>query len=279
VSLSPSSSPLAFFAAEVKRLRGNTGTTQERLAEAINYASSTVAAIETCRLLPSEDLARGLDKVFGTDGHFGRLQELVEETSVLPWFRERVEVERQASEIREYESHMVPGLLQTERYMRAVVRAGRPVLSPDDIERAVALRLSRQEILAQEQRPPTSQMYEPRFWFIIDQSVLHRIVSTPEVMAEQRDHLAVVAQQPNITIQVMPYTQGVTCANGRAFTILVTRKFGTVVYLEDVLSARYAKGMDEVSRYVLMLDYLRAAALDEDASINLIKGSDGSDHV
>ncbi|HEY7433154.1 MAG TPA: helix-turn-helix transcriptional regulator [Streptosporangiaceae bacterium] len=279
MSISPSSSPLAFFAAEVKRVRGTAVMTQEQLAETINYAPSTVAAIETCRLLPSQEFADGLDKAFGTDGHFTRLQELVEETSVLPWFRERVEVERQAGEIREYESHMVPGLLQTERYMRAVVRAGRPALSPDDIERAVALRLSRQEILAQEQRPPTNQVYEPRFWFIIDQSVIHRIVGTPEVMAEQRDQLASMAQQPNITIQVMPYTQGVTCAYGRAFTVMVTRKFGTVVYLEDVRSARYAKGMDEVSRYVLMFDYLRAAALDEDASINLIKGSDSSDHV
>lgn len=272
MSLSPTSSPLAFFAAEVKRLRGNTGITQEQLAEAFNYAPSTVAAIETCRLLPSEDLAQGLDTVFGTDGHFERLQKLVEETSVLPWFRERVEVERQASEIREYESHMVPGLLQTESYMRAVVKAARPVLSSGDVERAVALRMSRQEILAHDHTPPVNHVHEPRFWFIVDESVLYRSVGGAETMREQRDHLVSKAQQPNITIQIMPYSQGATSAFGRAFTVLVTKKFGSVIYLEDVQSARYGKGVDEVSRYMLTFDHLRAAALDEEASAELIKG-------
>jgi hypothetical protein len=148
---------------------------------------------------------------------------------------------------------MVPGLLQTEGYIRAVVKAARPVLPADDIERAVALRMSRQEILAHEHAPPTNHVREPRFWFIIDESVLHRIVGSPQTMSEQRNHLVSVAQQPNVTI-------------------LVTKKFGSVVYLEDVQSARYGKGVDEVGRYVLIFDHLRAAALDEEASINLIKG-------
>jgi hypothetical protein len=80
-----------------------------------------------------------------------------------------------------------------------------------------------------------------------------------------------MAQQPNITIQVMPYTRGATCAFGRGFTIMLTKKFGSVVYLEDVLSARYGKGEDEVSCYALIFDHLRAAALDDEASIELFK--------
>ncbi len=160
----------------------------------------------------------------------------------------------------------------TQVAARAVVRAGRPILSHDDIERAVVLRMTRQEILTHEAGPPIDQIHEPRFWAIIDGSALHRVVGSPEIMREQREHLASMAQQSNITIQVMPYSQGATCAFGRAFTILVTKKFGSVVYLEDVSSARYARGDDEVSRYVLVFDHLRATALDEEASINLIKG-------
>lgn len=273
MSISPSSSPLAFFAGEVKRLRGIAGLTQEQLAEAMNYSPSTVAALETCRLLPSEDLARALDRVFETDGHIKRLQELVEDTSVLPWFRERVEVEREASEIREYESHLIPGLLQTEDYTRALAKAIRPAISPDDIERAVALRITRQETLAYEGGPPTNYMREPQFWFIIDESALHRVVGSADIMCAQREHLADKAQQPNITMQVMSYGRGATTAFGRSFTIMVTRKFGTVVYLEDVQSARYGKGADEVSRYKLTFNHLRAAALDEEESIKLIKGN------
>ncbi len=143
MSINPSANPLAFFAGEVKRLRAKIGMTQEQLGAAINYSPSTIAALETCRLLPSVDLARALDKVFGTDGHsdhsdhFERLQALVEETCVLPWFRERIEVEREAREICEYEPHMIPGLLQTEAYMRAVLKARRPILSPEQMKQAV----------------------------------------------------------------------------------------------------------------------------------------------
>jgi DNA-binding XRE family transcriptional regulator len=274
VSVDPFANPLAFFAGEVKRMRANAGMTQEQLADVAGYAASTIAAVETCRLLPSEDFALHIDKAFQTDGHFERLQKLVESTSVLPWFRERLEVERQASEIRTYEPHLIPGLLQTERYMRAVVKAGRPALSRDDIDRAIVLRITRQEILAHEHGPPIDHIYEPRFWAIIDESALRRMVGSPDVMKEQREHLVTMAQQPNVTIQVIPFSRGATCAFGRAFTVLVTKKFGSVVYLEDINSARYARGDDEVSRYVVVFDHLRASALDEEASIRLIKGDD-----
>ncbi len=85
-----SSSPLAFFAAEMKRLRGIAAMTQEALANAAGYAPATIAAVETCRLLPSQELAEQVDKALRTDGHFARLQSLVEQTSVLPWFRDLV---------------------------------------------------------------------------------------------------------------------------------------------------------------------------------------------
>jgi hypothetical protein len=244
--------------------------TQADLASATAYSPATIAAIETCRLIASKEFAQAADKVFGADGHLTRLQQLVEQTSVLPWFRDLVEVEQRAVDIREYEPHLMPGLLQTESYMRAVVRAGRPVLSPDDIERAVALRMTRQQILAQEDEPPLDREHGPQLWVIMDESVLHRTVGDPEIMREQRDHLASMAARPNITIQVMPYSRGATCAFGRAFTILVS-KSDPVIYLEDVTSARYIRDRDEVGKYMVTFDHLRATALDEDESVNLIK--------
>jgi transcriptional regulator with XRE-family HTH domain len=147
VSTDPSASPAAFFAAELKRLRTSAGMTQEALAAAAGYSPSTVAAIETCRLIPSEDFAGFADKALQADGALTRLHPLVERMSVRPWFRDLVKVERSATEILTYESYLIPGLLQTERYMRAIVRAGRPALSGDDVERVVALRRTRQEIL------------------------------------------------------------------------------------------------------------------------------------
>ncbi len=147
VAADPYSSPLAFFGAELKRLREHAGMTQADVGEQINYALSTVSAYETGTRIPSSDFAKRADKLFGTDGQsedddgdLTRLQKLVEQVSVRPWFRDRVEVERKATEIREYDAYQIPGLLQTEDYARAVISAGRPRLSEEEIERAVAVR-------------------------------------------------------------------------------------------------------------------------------------------
>lgn len=188
MNLDPNSSPLAFFASEVKRLRANADMTQEDLSGTTHYAPSTIAALETCRLIPSEDLAKALDAAFGTDGHFERLQGLVEE-SVLPWFRDRVKIERKASEIRVYESYVIPGLLQTENYARCSMSGRRPPLSPDEVTRAVALRMTRQEILNEEIRLPVNHVFRLHLWAIIEESILRRVVGEHEVMAEQLEHL------------------------------------------------------------------------------------------
>lgn len=274
MDLDPSSSPLAFFIGEVKRLRELAGMTQEQLAEAAGYAASTVAAIESSRLLPSADLAECFDKALNASGHLIRVQKLVEMTSVLPWFRDRVEVERKAHEIREYEPYQIPGLLQTEDYARASVSADRPMLADEVIERAVALRMTRQEILklVQELPPESSHGHMKRLWAIIDESALHRVIGGSQVMQAQRDHLADMAIQPHVTIQIMPYSAGVTCAYGKAFTILTSNPNSTVVYLEDVKDAHYLRNRDQVAQYTLVFDHLRSLALDDGRSLKLIKG-------
>ncbi len=260
----PSSSPPAFFAAEVKRLRGIAEMTQGQLAEATSYSPATVAAIETCRVIPSKKFAEYADKAFGTDGHLARLQELVEQVSVLPWFRDRIEVERKAADIRTYEPYQVPGLLQIEEYARANVTAVRPMLSDEEIERAVALRISRQSILLDDDEPPN-------LWAIMDESALQRTVGSHETMAAQREHLLTVSRRRNIIIQVILNSEGSTCAYGRAFDVLTTRNDSSLVYLEDIGSARYIRDRSEVRRYMVVFDHLRANALTDRDSVELIK--------
>lgn len=260
----PSSSPWAFFAGELKRLRGIAGLTQEAIADAAGYSPATIAAVETCRLLPSLELAQQLDKALNTDGHFERLQGLVEQSSVLPYFRDLVEVERKAASIQTYESYLVPGLLQTESYARHAVGAFRPRLPESDIERAVLLRMTRQEILNQDD--------PPRLWAIIDESALRRMVGGREVMREQCDHLLLMNQRPNIAIQVIPDDKGATCAYGQQFMILTFAKRPSMAYLEDARSARYVREQDEVGTYSMTFDYLRSNALDDQQSDDLIRG-------
>ncbi len=259
----PSSSSLAFFAAEVKRLRGIAGITQEQLAKATSYSPASIAAIETCRLLPSVQFARHADSTFGTDGHLERLQDLVEQTSALPWFRDLIKVERKATEIRFYGSYVIPGLLQTEEYARCCVSPTRPELTADEINRAVALRMSRQEILDRDE--------PPWLWFIIDESAIHRVNGDAEIMAEQLEHLVKMSERPEIVIQVIPNCEGSTAAGGRSFTILTFKSEPTVVYLEDIKSARYIRKPDEVAMYALTFDHLRSCALPDDKSRALLR--------
>lgn len=269
MSEDPFANPLAFFAGEMKRLRAKIGMTQEQLARLAGYAASTVASIESQHLLPSEDFAKHIDKAFDTDGHFERLQQLVEATSVLPWFRDLVETERKAVSIQTYESYVVPGLLQTEDYARYAVSATRPRLSDDEIQRAVALRMTRQEILNQES--------PPRLWAIIDESVLRREVGGKNVMRSQCDHLLTIGQHPHIAIQIVADTKGATCAHGRDFMILTFNSIGKkprppMAYLEDMRTARYVREQDEVGIYSTTFDYLRSNAMDDQQSAELIRG-------
>ena len=190
-----------------------------------------------------------------------------------PWFRDRIDVERQAAEIREYESYQICGLLQTEDYARAIVSSVRPVLPDDAIERAIALRMTRQQILEPDDDVPLDQSGAPHLWAIIEESALYRVVGGPDIMKAQCEHLIAMARRPNITIQIVPNTEGATCAFGRAFAVLVSRNNSSVVYFEDIGTARYVRDRDEVSRHNLIFDYLRSCALNDKQSIELIKGA------
>jgi len=273
MALDSNSSALAFFGSELKRLRENAGLTQAVLAERTQYALATVSAYETAKRIPPADFAERADKVFATDGYLARLQGLVDALSVLPWFRDRVTVERNAVEIREYESYQIPGLFQAEDYARAVISAGRPMIAGDALERAVALRMTRQQILEPDEDLPIDVSPTPRVWAILDESALHRIVGSDEVMLKQREHLIQMAQMPNVTIQVIANSDGVTSAYGRGFTILTSAGNGPpFVYLEDIGSARYVRDRDEVALYALVFDHLRACALNDRKSLDLIRG-------
>jgi len=273
MALDPSRIALAFFGAELRRLRENAELTQSALAKRTQYALATVSAYETGKRIPSPEFAVAADKIFGTDGHLARLQALADSLSVLPWLCTRTELERNAVEIREYDSYQIPGLLTTENYARAVISAARPMLTNDAVERALALRMTRQQILEANPDLPIDISPTPRLWAIIDESALNRIVGSPEVMREQREHLIDLAHLPNVTIQIIAESEGVTCAYGKAFTILISSGNGSpVVYLEDIRNARYVRDRDEVAQYALTFDHLRSCALNDSRSLEVIKG-------
>jgi transcriptional regulator with XRE-family HTH domain len=272
VASDPYSSPLAFFTNKLKRLRENADMTLAEVAERTHFATSTVGAYETGARIASAKFAAAADKLFESGDTLTELQKLMENVSLLPWFRDRVNVERNATEIREYESYQIPGLLQTEEYARANVSSVRPMLAEDAVERAVALRMTRQQILELDEEMPVDQPQAPRYWAVFDESALLRVVGNSEIMQQQREYLITMAHRPNVTIQVIRNEVGATCAFGRAFSLLISKNNIAMAYLEDIGTAHYLRDRDEVSKYTLIFDHLRSFALNDLQSIKLIKG-------
>jgi transcriptional regulator with XRE-family HTH domain len=261
--IDPAANPLSFFASEMVRLRNAAGLSQPALAKRLSYSVSQITKIETCQRIPKAALAQKLDEVLPSDGLFCRLLPLVERSSVLPWFRDLFDVEGAATSIRTYETYWIPGLLQTEAYARAVVAAHRPALSDEDAEQALAMKMTRQEIFDQEDGP--------HLWAIIDESALLRQVGSPETMDGQYQHLLTMHKHPRVVIQAIPNQAGLACASGRPFSLLSFRHQGDIVYVEDIDTARYIRSGDEVARYSLIFDHLRATALADEKSAGLIR--------
>src|SRR3954471_19680798 len=132
---------------------------------------------------------------------------------VMPsWFTNYVGLEVAAALIRTYELMFVPGLLQTEEYARAVVQLGKSFLPHHEVDQRVALRVTRQQIL--------TRANPARLWVVIDESVLRRPIGGRDAMCEQIEQLLKVSQQPNVTLQVMPFSSGGYPGAGGAFTIM-----------------------------------------------------------
>jgi hypothetical protein len=179
------------------------------------------------------------------------------------WFQDFVGLEESASLIQSYELQFVPGLMQTEDYIRSVVSHGRPQLLDQDGERRVALRLQRQKVLT---RPGA-----PRLWAVVDESVLHRPIGGHRVLREQIEHLLELTRQPNVTLQILPYHQSGYAAEG-AFSMLrfAEPTLPDVVYIEHIGGALYLDRIEELELYGRVIDRLAVDAETPDRSRQLL---------
>jgi hypothetical protein len=174
---------------------------------------------------------------------------------VLPsWFHSYLGLEAAAQLIRTYELQFVPGLLQTPEYVRAVVQLGRTAIPDQEIERRIALRLSRQEALA---RPNPVKL-----WAVVDEAVLRRPIGGVKAMQVQLERLIEACRQPNITLQVMPFTVGGNPATGGAYSILrfPEQDLPDIVYIEHLTSALYLDKLEDLDQYTATMEALCVAA-------------------
>jgi transcriptional regulator with XRE-family HTH domain len=140
--LDPSSSVVAFFGAELRRLRSAVGISQEDLGQRISYSGSLVGMVETARRAPTRDFAERCDEALETGGVLARLWPLVSQEALPSWFRPFAELEREATSIRSWEPLVVPGLLQTEDYARALIAAWQPGDGQEVVQQQVTGRRS-----------------------------------------------------------------------------------------------------------------------------------------
>lgn len=268
---------LAWFADELRAHRSAHGWTQADLAAKISYSESLIAQVETCRKAPTPELARALDRVFatpgftedspdapGTPGTFGRMLVRLRNLPFPASFRSFAPHEAEATALYIFEHSLIPGLLQTEAYARAILET-HPDVTEDVVSERLAGRLSRQEILERDDPPP------PVVCALIDQSALNREIGGPVAMRDQLVHLAAMSRRPNITVQVIPNTGAHPGLLG-AFTVADLGGSPGIVNVEDIADGRVTEDPATVSMVALRFHTLRGDALSKGASRDLIEG-------
>ncbi|MFD3623164.1 Scr1 family TA system antitoxin-like transcriptional regulator [Streptomyces sp. NPDC058698] len=254
----------ALFGARVRRLRTAAGLTQAELGSRTHVVSTRITQIERASgAKPTLELARALDAVLGADDLLVELWPYVYREAFPDWSRKFMEYSERAVAIRQYASHVVPGLLQTEDYARAVLKVGRTLSGEEQLAERVALRMGRQERLSGPDRP--------ELWVVLDEAVLRRPVGGLPVTRDQLSRLLDSASESHITVQVLPFDQGEHEVMGGSLTVLTLLDGSEVAYTEGAHYGQLIEEPDEVRSLALTYDRLRAAALPPLMSLDMIR--------
>ncbi|MGW4461555.1 helix-turn-helix domain-containing protein [Micromonospora sp. NPDC004704] len=249
--------------AQLRRIRTAAGMSQEDFGKRAHYSASLVSSVEVGhRPLDEAYLARA-DEILQTEGLFVAMLELAKRDGEPTWFRPWLDAERSALQLRCFEPNLIPGLLQTPDYARAVIR-GDVRLTEDEVDKLVAARIERQTILIQE--------HPPQLTIVVDQSALQRFGGGFEkIMAEQLMHLVECAERPNISVHVMPATAGLHIGLGGPFILARAADGGWVGYLDSQLGGGVADRTEDVETLLSRWESVRNDALPRQQSLDLIK--------
>ncbi|WP_329033220.1 helix-turn-helix domain-containing protein [Streptomyces sp. NBC_01725] len=262
--------------AMMRKLRASKGMTLEEAGRLVGVSKATVSRYETqegpvkwpivdalCREYDASDAERNAVVALAKDakqqGWWGPFSNSIPaEMSLL------LTLEDEASREDHFSCVYVPGLLQTRNYNTAIQQANEMHLAPQEVERLVDIRMKRQEILNRAQ--------PPHLWAILDESVIRRVVGSREIMHEQLNHLLEANESPDITLQILPFAKGAHSAALGSFVILGGVEASLdVVYVDLHVGSLFMEKDEELNRYRLAFDYLRAQALDMSASSLMIE--------
>ncbi|MFF9321092.1 helix-turn-helix domain-containing protein [Streptomyces sp. NPDC014735] len=261
--------------ADLRRLRVRKGLTLEEAGARVGISKATLSRYEkkegTVKWPAVDALCREYD---ASDQERASLVELAKGARIQGWWRSLADsipesmnlmltLEDEVVTEDHYACMYVPGLLQTRAYAEAVHRASEMRCTDQEIRHMVDIRMKRQELLARAE--------PPHIWAVIDEAVIRRIVGGHAVMREQLQHLYTVAKQPQITVQVLPFKAGAHAAAVGSFVVLggPTPELD-VVYVDIIGGGLFMEKPQELARYRLAFEYLRAQALDIDLSAALL---------
>jgi transcriptional regulator with XRE-family HTH domain len=260
--LDPSTSPRALMGAELRHARDQAGLTQDELGRPLFVSGSYIGQMEagTRRMLP--EYARQIDEILGTNGFFARNCEVSNKSRYPDHFAEAAEAEAAATTIKEYAPLLVPGLLQTEAYARAVFRGGLPTAREEAIDELVEARLDRAHLLSD----PT----KPLLWAVLDEAVLRRKVGGAGVMTEALEHVAALARRHRIIVQVLPFEAGAHMALEGSLKLMSFTDAPPLAYVQSLGTGQLQDDPATVSRHELAYDLVGASALSPETSLALI---------
>ncbi|OIJ90940.1 helix-turn-helix domain-containing protein [Streptomyces colonosanans] len=252
-----------FFGAELKRRREDAGFTQVELGVRVFVSGGYVGQFEQAIRKPQLDVAQRIDEVLQTDGFFERTwRKLIDDKRYADYFAAVVELERTATRICEFAPTLVPGVLQTGGYARAVTLANNPFATDEYVEETVTARLERSRILADATRP--------EYWVVLHENVLRIPVGRPEAMAMQLEHVAEAGRQRKVLVQVLAYRQGAHTAMSGMLQLMDFEDAPPTAYTETSFSGTLVDDPAVVKRAQRAYDLLRAVALSPEASLALI---------
>ncbi|MCK2221761.1 helix-turn-helix domain-containing protein [Actinomadura sp. ATCC 31491] len=254
------------LAMRLRELRHERGLSIAEVAEHLLCSPTKISRIETGQRRASLRDVRDLCKLYDVDqSHTTELMTLAKDARQKEWwqaydnviFQPMLGLEAGATSITEYEITTVPGPLQTEDYARAVIRGWLPGIEPTILEERVKSREKRKKDVLYRSDPP-------RYWVLLDESVLHRHVGGRQTMHRQLDHLLEISDLPQVTVQVIPYTAGAHMGFDSPFRMLAfDRNSGITdtVFIEHQMGLFYLEDDKTLQRFREIIDRLRAEAL------------------
>ncbi|MCX4738545.1 helix-turn-helix domain-containing protein [Streptomyces antibioticus] len=261
---------------ELRRLRELKGMTAEEVAERLLVSQSKISRLENGRRSISQRDVRDLCGVYEVEDQrmVDSLMEMAKDSRQQGWWHAFGDVpysvyiglETDAASLRVYDPQVVPGLLQTRQYAEALISGALPEAPPQDIDKRIQVRLRRQERISTGENPL-------RLWAVLDEAALRRRVGNRQVMIEQLEYLLEMSQLPHITVQLIPFTMGAHPGVSGQYAILEfpDAADSSVVYIEGVTSDLYLEKPQDVQRYSVMYEHLRAQALNADQTREFIQ--------